>query len=179
MVTTDKTTDCPTPPLAEFENVDPLTVSVFHALGRIIHLNRLVVMKTITHRGVQPPEAFALTLLMRNDGISQRELADMLHLSHPRVSTILRSLEESGAVVRRPDVADRRIARVFITPEGRRREREQRAVLGDFVNRTIGALPEDDRRELARLLRELGDRTLSVVREEQAAKSQREDAAPR
>lgn len=144
-----------------------------------MHLNRLVLMKTVSDRGVQPPEAFALTLLTTNNGISQRELADVLHLSHPRVSTILSSLEESGAVVRRPDEADRRVARVFLTPEGRRREKEQRAVLGDFVSRTIGALSDKDRRELARLLSELGDRTMSVIQEEQAAKSQREDATPR
>jgi len=174
-----KTTACPAPPPPEFENVDPLTVSVFHSLGRIMHLNRLVLLKTVSDRGVQPPEAFALTLLTRNDGISQRELADVLHLSHPRVSMILRSLEDSGAVLRRPDEADRRVARVFLTPEGRQREKEHRVVLGDFVNRTIGALSEDDRRELARLLRELGDRTMSVIQEEQAAKAQREDTTPR
>jgi MarR family transcriptional regulator, transcriptional regulator for hemolysin len=174
-----KTTQCSASPKPEFENVDPLTVSVFNALGRIMHLNRLVLTKTVSDRGVQPPEAFALTLLASNDGISQRELAEVLHLSHPRVSMILRSLEESGAVVRRPDATDRRIARVFLTPVGLQRERDHRVVLGDFVNRTIGALSEPDRRELARLLLELGDRTMSVLQEEQASKSQREDASSR
>jgi DNA-binding MarR family transcriptional regulator len=82
------------------------------------------------------------------------------------VSTILRSLEESGAVLRRQDDVDRRLTRVFLTPEGRRREKEHRAVLGDYVNRTIGALSQADRRELERLLGELADRTREVLCEE-------------
>jgi hypothetical protein len=32
-----------------------------------------------------------------------------------------------------------------------------RGVVAEFVNETIGRLPEDDRRELARLLGELGE----------------------
>lgn len=156
------------PPIPEpdLENVDPLTARVFHALGRVIHLNRLVMMKTIAQKGIQPPEAFALTLLRDHNGATQSELAGVLHLSPPRVSAILRSLEESGAVVRRPDETDRRLTRVFLTLEGRRREKEQRAVLGEYVGRTIGALSEDDRAELERLLGLLADRTREVLREE-------------
>jgi MarR family transcriptional regulator, organic hydroperoxide resistance regulator len=166
-------------PKPDLENVDPLTVAVFHAFGRVMHLNRLVMMRTIAQRGIQPPEAFALTLLRHHDGVSQRELAAVLHLSPPRVSMILGSLEKSGAVVRRPDETDRRLTRVYVTPEGRRRENEHRAVLGDYVNRTIGTLCEDDRRELARLLTELADRTMDVLREEEEGKSQAEDAETR
>jgi DNA-binding MarR family transcriptional regulator len=162
-------------PEPRFENVDPLTVGVFHALGRVMHLNRLVMMRTITRKGIQPPEGFALTLLRDHDGASQSELAAVLHLSPPRVSTILSSLEEGGAVVRRPDESDRRLTRVFLTPEGRRREEDDRAVLEDYVNRTIGALTEADRLELERLLGELADRTREVLREE----SQEGDAPTR
>lgn len=179
MIAASKSSVCPHPPKPELENVDPLTVSVFHSLGKISHLNRLVMLRTVAQRGVQPPEAFALTLLSRNDGISQRELADILHLSHPRVSAIVRSLEESGAVERRADASDRRLARIFLTPTGLQREQRQRAVLGEYVNRTIGALSEADRKDLDRLLSELADRTLEVLQEEQAAKSQGEDVTPR
>ena len=39
-------------------------------------------------------------------------------------------------------------------------------LLGDHVNKTIGALPESDRRELARLLRDLAERTAAVLQED-------------
>jgi len=144
--------------------VDPLTARVYHAFGRVLHLNRLVTTKIITQQGFQPPEAFALTFLREHDGVTQTELAEFLHLSPPRVSTILRSLERSGAVVRRQDDADRRLTRVFITPEGIRRDQEQRTVLGEYVMRTLGALSEPDRLEFERLLDALAERTREVLR---------------
>jgi DNA-binding MarR family transcriptional regulator len=155
----------PRMPKPQLENVDPLTASVFHALGRVMHLNRLVMMRTVCQRGVQPPEAFALALLRDHDGVTQRELASILHLSRPRVSVILSSLEESGAVTRRPDESDRRLTRVFLTPEGHRREQEHRVVLGEYVDRTIGALSEDERRDLERLRSRLAERIRDVLRE--------------
>ncbi len=159
----------------ELDNVDRLTAEVFGALGKIMHLNRLVMARTMMVRGIQYPEVFALALLSRHDGISQRELTSSLHLSRPRVSMILRALEEDGCIHRRPDEVDRRLARVFITPEGRLREKEHRDILGQYVERTIGTLSEADRRELARLLGELADRMLVVLHAEQGAKSSEKD----
>jgi DNA-binding MarR family transcriptional regulator len=166
-------------PKPELARVDPLTAQVFHALGRVVHLNRVLMTRTMIQRGVQPPEAFALSFLSRNNGVTQRELADVLHLSHPRVSIILRALEERGAVSRRPDEADRRLARVFVTPDGRRREEEQREVLSEYVERTIGALPRRDREQLERALNRLADRVTAVLQEDQESKPQGEDMSTR
>lgn len=132
-----------------------------------MHINRLVMQKVVVQRGVQPPEAIVLSLLRDHDGITQSELAGIVHLSPPRVSNILRSLEKDRAVLRRVDETDRRLTRVFLTAEGRRREQEHRVVLGDFVERTIGALSEADRIELVRLLRKLAERTREVLEEEE------------
>jgi DNA-binding MarR family transcriptional regulator len=155
----------PKPPRPELENVDPLTARVFHALGKTIHLNRLIMGRMIAPRGVHHGEALVLPFLSRNEGRTQRELVEIFHLSPPRVSMILRSLEKSGAVVRQADETDRRLTRVYLTPEGRRREKEQRMILGDYVSRTIGALSEADRLELERLLNELAERTMDMLRE--------------
>jgi MarR family transcriptional regulator, organic hydroperoxide resistance regulator len=166
-------------PKPKLEDVDPLTARVFHALGQVMHLNRLVVAQTMSHHGVQFPEATTLTLLVGNDGISQRELAEALHLSHPRVSMILNALEKSGAVERRPDESDRRVVRIYVTDEGRSREGHQRAVLGKYVERTLGVLSEADRLELERLLNQLADSIKAVLRDEHQAKSGGEDVRTR
>jgi DNA-binding MarR family transcriptional regulator len=163
----------------QLENVDELTVRAFHAFGRMMHVNRLVMARMDAQHGAHHGEVFALALLSRKEGVSQRELGDILHLSAPRVSIILDSLERSRVVTRRADEVDRRLTRVFLTPEGHRREKEQRDILGDYVNRTIGALPEVDRRELERLLGKLADRTLEVLQEDSQTKAQAEGGAAR
>lgn len=161
----------------ELENVDELTARVFHAFGRMMHLNRLVIARMVAHHGTHHGEVIALALLSSRDGTSQRDLGEILQLSAPRVSAILDRLERSGAVERRADEADRRLTRVFVTVEGRRRERQQRDVLGDYVNRTVGALSEGDRLELERLLGELADRTQELLQQELVGRAQEEGGA--
>jgi DNA-binding MarR family transcriptional regulator len=165
-----------THPRPEFENVDALTARVFHAFGRALHLNRQAVGRMAGQLGVQHGEAFALPMLSRNEGVSQRELAGILHLSPPRVSMLLRSLEHNGAIVRRPDDNDRRLTRIFVTEKGRAREKEQRAILEDYVNKTIGALSEADRLELERILGELAEHTQAALREESPGKVRTEES---
>jgi DNA-binding MarR family transcriptional regulator len=158
----------------QLENVDELTAQAFHAFGRMMHVNRLVMAKMGAQKGTHHGEVIALALLSRREGVSQRELGEVLHLSAPRVSIMLDSLGKDGAVVRRPDEVDRRLTRVYLTPQGRQRVKEQRDALGDYVNRTIGALSESDRMELTRLLGELAERTMAVLGEEASAKGHTE-----
>jgi MarR family transcriptional regulator, organic hydroperoxide resistance regulator len=111
--------------------------------------------KRFSGPGAHHGEVISLRLLTESDGMSQRDLAETLHLSRPRITSILQELERSGAVTRRPDVADQRITRVFLTPEGRRRELENRAAFEEYLRQTMGALTEADKAELTRILDEL------------------------
>jgi DNA-binding MarR family transcriptional regulator len=86
---------------------------------------------------------------------TQRDLADALHLARPTVSKMLQAMEKAGVVERRPDETDQRLTCVKLTASGRILEQDLRAVAADYVNETIGTLPEGDRRELARLLQDL------------------------
>jgi DNA-binding MarR family transcriptional regulator len=132
--------------------------------------------RIFSQRGIQHGEAFALPLLCRNEGVSQRELTAILHLSPPRVSVLVRSLVKAGAVETRADDDDRRLTRIFVTAAGRVREKEQRTVLESYVNRTIGALSEADRQQLERILDQLAARTQEVLREESQGKTRTEES---
>ncbi|MBU2602422.1 MAG: MarR family winged helix-turn-helix transcriptional regulator [Actinobacteria bacterium] len=161
-------TGSPPPLTLEFEGVDELTSQVFHALRRAIQLQRQLVMKTLSQQGGHHGEAFCLRILVENDGISQRDLAEVLHLSRPRVTKLLQALETAGAVARRADERDRRLTRVFLTPDGRRREGELHAKWADHINLTIGVLSEADRRELRRLLDEVSDHSARLLGDAEA-----------
>jgi MarR family transcriptional regulator for hemolysin len=52
------------------------------------------------------------------EGITQTELASVLDLGKVALGGLIDRLEESGFVERRPDAADRRIKRVFLTRKG-------------------------------------------------------------
>jgi DNA-binding MarR family transcriptional regulator len=145
------------PDLSRFEldGVDELSSRVFLAFVGTLRLHKQLMLGTLTGQGTHPGQVFCLHVLAGHDGISQRDLAAALHLSRPTVSKMLQAMQKAGAVERRPDAADQRLTRVFLTAEGRDLGRRLHSVVAEFVNETIGRLPEDDREELARLLDEL------------------------
>ena len=150
-------------PPPETENLDPVTLQAFHALGRVFHLHRQALQRKLSNPETHHGELISLRLLTRTDGISQREFADTLHLSRPRVTSILQGLERAGAVRREPDPADQRVTRVFLTPEGRRQEMENRAAFEDYVQQTVGKLTDGDKVELTRMLDEVSGHIAELV----------------
>jgi DNA-binding MarR family transcriptional regulator len=147
--------ESPDPSRFVLEGVDDLSSRVFLAFIGTLRLHKQLMLRTFAGQGTHPGQVFCLHVLAGHDGISQRDLAEALRLSQPTVSKMLQAMQKAGAVERRPDAADQRLTRVYLTAAGRDLERQLRGVVAEFVNQTIGSLPEDDRRELARLLGEL------------------------
>ena len=111
-------------------------------------------------RGGRPLELAALTsaqlelvrLLRRQPGLCVAEAAQELRLAPNTVSTLVRELAEAGVVERRVDKADRRVARLDLVFEMRRkleRWRDERVVT---LASAIDKLPRSDRRALLRAL---------------------------
>ncbi len=136
----------------ELDNLDPLTARAFSALHRTLSLHKRGMVKELSAVGAHPVEAFCLRLLLKEDGMSQRDLAERLHVSRPWMTRLLQSMERSGLVVRRDDEQDQRLTRVFLTHEGRERERGHRDVIAAYLAKTLGSLPDDDKMELERIL---------------------------
>lgn len=142
----------------ELGEVDPLTLEIFLSIRRVATFHRRLMHQKLVAEGGHSGAALCLRLLAHHDGMTQRDLAERLHLSRPRITRMLQSLERSGMVVRRTDDRDQRLTRVHLTHEGRSREEELRRVWADYLSRTVGSLSEPDRRELLRLVALIGDR---------------------
>ena len=67
------------------------------------------------YRG-QPPVLFAL---WNQDGMTHSELAEKLEITPATVTRMIQRMEKTGFVQRRPDVADQRVSRVYLTEAGR------------------------------------------------------------
>jgi DNA-binding MarR family transcriptional regulator len=70
---------------------------------------------------------------------------------------MLQKMEQHGLVERWDDEADQRLTRIRLTAAGRERAQAFGSSFAEYVDSTIGAMPEADRRELARLLGALAD----------------------
>jgi MarR family transcriptional regulator, transcriptional regulator for hemolysin len=65
------------------------------------------------------PQCKTLSLLARNEGISQRQLADLADIDAMSIVRILDRMEADGWVERRADPQDRRARRLAVTAEAR------------------------------------------------------------
>ena len=81
-------------------------------------------------------QATVLCKLFIQDGMSQSEIAHQLAVQGATMTDMLQRMEEAGLVSRRRDTNDNRLVRVYLTPEGREKERfimEQYHVLESVV----------------------------------------------
>ena len=142
---------------ADLAGADELSSRVFRAFLTTLRLHRQLMTRTVVSHGTHPGQAFCLRLLAANDGMTQRDVAERLHLSRPTVTKMLQAMEKAGMIERRDDAADQRLTHVYLTAGGRAREQALRSVSAAYVHETIGTLSKADRLELARLLEALGE----------------------
>jgi len=67
------------------------------------------------HRG----QIHLLFVISQNNGVIQRDLADMIDMRPPSLTEKLANLEKHSLITRKQDEKDRRIMHVYLTDEGR------------------------------------------------------------
>lgn len=132
--------------LCENDNphLQPEVLTVFRAFRAAAQAQKALLHRALALHGSSPTEAMCLRVLMTQPGVTQKELADLLHISPSRITATLQELERRGQVVRAPDELDQRLTRVHLTEAGRSRAEELRGVFGWVLGRTLGSLPGAD-----------------------------------
>jgi DNA-binding MarR family transcriptional regulator len=104
-----------------------------------------------------PPQAGVLRRLGQSPGQSQRGLADALGMHAPRLVALIDELEDRGLVTRARDPDDRRNYAITLTDDGRRTLAELAGVAREHELAITAALDDDERAQLAGLLRRLAE----------------------
>ena len=147
------------------EGVDEASIESFRAFKRAMMLHRRLLMATFAEEPMHPAQAGCLQVLAHHDGISQSDLAEMLHVSRPSVTTMLQRMEQAGTIERRADEADSRITRVYLTEQGNALAARMHTGFAEMLKTSVGWLPDDDKREFTRILTELNDHIESLLKE--------------
>ena len=99
----------------------------------------------------------ALRVLGRHGVMRLSELSEHLHIAPRSTTEVVDALQSRGLVKRRPDPADRRATLVEVTEHGASVLDAIRAARGTEAERVFGRLSQEDRTDLARILRALRD----------------------
>jgi DNA-binding MarR family transcriptional regulator len=108
--------------------------------------------------GLSPAQASALGSVSRHGSPTLGELAGIEQVQPPTMTRIVASLSEAGMVTRVADAADRRSARVRVTPAGERALERIRTRKTAFLQRRLAELDPDEQvraSELVALLEDL------------------------
>jgi len=100
------------------------------------------------HRG-QPMLLFAL---LDQDGQTHSQLAEALMVTPATISRMVQRMERAGFVTRRPDAADERLSRVYLTPAGRNIDAALRDLWSHVEAVTFAGLDASERAALYRYL---------------------------
>ncbi len=90
--------------------------------------------------------------LWEQEGLTQSQLVENLCVQPATVSKMLDRMEKGGLVIRRPDVEDSRVSRVFLTEEGRKLQNAVGRVWEQQEQRITAGLSMEERVLLRRLL---------------------------
>lgn len=139
------------------EGLDELSGQIFAAFKNVMHEHRHLMLHLLTGKGSHPAQAGCLQILAHREGMSQSDLAEMLHVSKPTVTTMLQKMERGSLIERRPDPDDQRRTLIFLSEKGREVSSEMRKVFAQVIEAGLEGMTEDDKRELLRLLVLLGE----------------------
>ena len=92
----------------------------FHKLlGQLIRLHFCLSHKNLEKEGLYPGQPNLLFALYHKDGLSQKEIAEILHSKPATITVMIKRLEKTGFVERKDDKNDQRISRIFLTEKGK------------------------------------------------------------
>lgn len=86
-----------------------------------VQLNRAYASKCFGQMaalGLHPGQIPIMMLLAHHEDMSQKEIAEELHVKPPTVNVMVQRMEKAGIIGRRHDLKDQRVTRVFLTERG-------------------------------------------------------------
>ena len=129
---------------------------VIDDLDFLIRDTRLLMMHHVQSRveqlGIPLRAWFPLRVLLKNEGITQRELGRMLHFGDAHAGVIVRMMQRQKLVIRRQSRTDRRRIDLYLTPAGRKTARRTLRLMQAIQARITTGLTASEARSLKALL---------------------------
>jgi DNA-binding MarR family transcriptional regulator len=126
--------------------------SLVRLLGRTCRLHRGVMHAVWDELGLYRGQPFMLAVLWEQEGVTHSELARRMHVSPATVSNMIKRLEKSGFVERRPDAQDQRVSHVYLTDAGRAIRERVDGQWQEIEERVFGSFSQEEQALLRALL---------------------------
>lgn len=126
------------------------------AVARVNQIVRRAMGEGLASVGLDLPHYEVLAAVFRYPGLTQQELADKLLVGRSNLSMLLPDMERRSLIARRPDAEDRRLRRLFLTPEGEAQAREGLAIQVRLIEHMMGSLSAQECEQIGEMMRRVG-----------------------
>ena len=147
-------------------------------ISDVARLMRTVFDRRVRDLGLTRAQWLLLTRLHRRPGASQSDLADMMEIEKASAGRLIDRLEATGWVTRRADKDDRRVNRVYLTPEAERVHKRIWRIAEATVDDALVDLSPRETAQFARLLARVKTRVAGLAEPAVAPASPSRAVAP-
>ncbi len=107
-----------------------ISKSIDRLFVQVVHLHRHRAGMLLRELGLHRGQPRILKLLLQQDGLKQKQIADHLQFKPATVTRMLQRMEKTGFVRKEQDKEDMRVSRIYLTDRGRKvkEDLEQRMV---------------------------------------------------
>jgi MarR family transcriptional regulator for hemolysin len=132
-------------------------------ISDIARFLRTVFDRRVRRLGLTRSQWLVLTRLHRRPGASQSELADMMEVEKASAGRMVDRLETKGWVERRAQEGDRRVNRIYLTPEAERVHKRIWRIAEATVDDALADLSRQEAAQLVKLLARVKGSLVAVV----------------
>ncbi len=126
-------------------------------LLQVFHKYMSVNYKRFMSLGVHPGQLPFLKTIGEQEGISQRELAQRIHVKPPTVAVAMKRMEKAGLICRRPAPGDQRVSQLFLTVRGQEMAESIRVALEETELALAAGFSEEEIRTMKGFCRRMAE----------------------
>lgn len=115
----------------------------------------------VTDFGITQSIGYLLINIDEAEGTTVSQAAALLGLKSTSLSRMLSQLEEIGLIYRESNQGDKRSVKIYLTPLGKEKRQQARAVVKEFNNYLNTHINENDKQYLIDMLKKINQLTLN------------------
>lgn len=133
----------------------PELVELLATLSEVIKHIHLRSYHTLNDMQIYPGQPKLIMLIKENEGITQKELAEKNFVTPATITGMLGKLEAKKYVYRVPDEVDKRIMRVYLTPEGTEFAKHAKIFISSMISQIFDGVTDDELNTLLTITQKL------------------------
>jgi DNA-binding MarR family transcriptional regulator len=136
-------------------HADEQVLEFIRLMWAVDHELQSISKRMVQRIGLTAPQRLAVRFIGRHEGLTQGELAGLLHLHPGTVTGIVSRLEQAGLIERARSSEDTRRVHLTLTAAGRKVNLRRRGTVEGAVRRVAGGVTAADLRTAAMVLARL------------------------